>query len=130
MGLVHGFNYGSLTDYQSNNQISPEQLSGSKIIVSSFEVRLPFTGPERLAVIKSQALYSELAWFIDGGVAFTDYRDLGDYLDPSVKPKLVFSTGVSARINLFGAMVVEPYYAFPLLKDAKPRFGVFLVPGW
>ena len=105
-------------------------LRSAKIFVSSFEVRLPFTGPDQLAVIKSGAFFSELAWFIDGGVAFNDYRDLGKRLDPAFEPKLVFSTGLSARINLFGAMVIEPYYAFPLLPNSSGKFGVFLVPGW
>lgn len=131
MGLVHGFGYGRLAQIKDENGIEPEQLLGSKILLSSFETRLPFTGPERLAVIKSGALFSELAWFIDGGVAFNDYRDLGgEVVDGIPEPKLVFSTGFSARINLFGAIVVEPYYAWPLLKGAKGRFGVFLVPGW
>ncbi|HUR30685.1 MAG TPA: hypothetical protein VMZ69_04585 [Saprospiraceae bacterium] len=131
MGLVHGFGYGRLQDFQSQNGIQPEQLQGSKLFVSSFETRLPFTGPERLAVIKSGALFSELAWFIDGGVAFNEYRDLSKEEEDGVpEPKLVFSTGFSARINVFGAIIVEPYYAWPLLKGAKGRFGVFLVPGW
>ena len=130
MGLVHGFNYGRLREYQDENGITSGQLSGSKIIVTGFEVRLPFTGPERLAVLKSDAFFTELAWFFDGGVAFNEYKDLGDRLDESIRPKMVFSTGASMRINLFGAMVIEPYYAFPLIKKAGGKFGVFLVPGW
>lgn len=131
MGLVHGFNYGRLNELQSETGINPDQLFGSKILLSSFEVRLPFTGPERLAIIRSGILFSELAWFIDGGVAFHDYRDLGGEVDPEIpEPKLVFSTGFSARINLFGAIIVEPYFAWPLLEGSKGKFGVFLVPGW
>ena len=131
MGLVHGFGYGRLHEFQAENGIDPEQLLGSKILLSSFETRLPFTGPEKLALIKSGALFSELAWFLDGGVAFNDYNDLGgEVVDGIPEPKLVFSTGFSARINVFGAIIIEPYYAWPLLKGAKGRFGVFLVPGW
>jgi hypothetical protein len=82
-------------------------------------------------VIKSDAFFSELAWFFDGGIAFNEYSDLKKGDDPVIlDPKLVFSTGVSARINLFGAMIIEPYFAWPLLKDSKGKFGVFLVPGW
>lgn len=131
-GLVHGYGYKRLNEYYNKGILDPNQLFGSKIFVSNFEVRLPFTGPERLALIKSKALFSELAWFIDGGVAFNDYKDLGKS-DPDgagVKPKLVFSTGVSARINVFGALIVEPFFAWPLLKDTKGKFGVFLIPGW
>lgn len=131
MGLVHGFGYGRLGEFQAQNGIDPEQLLGSKIIVSSFETRLPFTGPEKFAIIKSGVLFSELAWFLDGGVAFHEYSDLGgEVVDGIPEPKLVFSTGFSARINVFGAIIIEPYYAWPLLKGAKGRFGVFLVPGW
>ena len=130
MGLVHGFGYGRLSEFAENG-IQPEQLLGSKILLSSFETRLPFTGPERLALIKSGALFTELAWFLDGGVAFNDYRDLGgEIVDGIPEPKFVFSTGFSARVNLFGAIIIEPYYAWPLVKGAEGRFGVFLVPGW
>jgi Tol biopolymer transport system component len=132
MGLIHGYGYGRLNDFQQRNIIDPNQLFGSKILLSNFEVRLPFTGPERLALIKSEALFTELAWFVDGGVAFYDYKDLGKQQPDSVNPptKVVFSTGFSARINVFGALIVEPYFAWPLLKGAKGKFGVFLVPGW
>ncbi|HZV68517.1 MAG TPA: hypothetical protein VFG10_03205 [Saprospiraceae bacterium] len=132
MGLIHGYGYGRLNEYYNTGVLNPDQLFGSKILVSNFEVRLPFTGPERLALIKSNALFTELAWFFDGGVAFNEYKDLGNS-DPegeNVKPKLVFSTGVSARVNVFGALIVEPFFAWPLLKDTKGKFGVFLVPGW
>lgn len=131
MGLMHGVEYGRLRDFQSNNNLQPEQLSGSKILLSNFEVRLPFTGPKRLAVINSNAFFSELAVFFDGGVAFNDYADLKKGDDPELlDPKLMFSTGVSARVNLFGAIIIEPYYAWPLLKDTRGKFGIFLVPGW
>lgn len=131
MGLVHGYGYGRLDELQEETSLDPNALFGSKIFLSSFEVRLPFTGPERLAVIKSGALFSELAFFIDGGVAFNEYTDLGkEIVDGVPEPKWVFSTGLSARVNVFGAIIIEPYFAWPLLDGAKGRFGVFLVPGW
>ncbi len=130
-GLVHGYDYSSLRQYQDNNNIYPNQLSGSKILLSGFEVRLPFSGPERLAVLKSNSLYTELAWFLDGGVAFNEYADLGNRLGPGFKPVPVYSTGFSGRINLFGALVIEPYWSFPLgLSHTHGRFGIFVVPGW
>ena len=131
MGLMHGFGYGSVNKLQDETGINPETFFGSKILLSSFETRLPFTGPEKLAVIKSGVLFSELAWFLDGGVAFDDYSELGNDVNGELfKRKFYFSTGFSARVNLFGAIIVEPYYAWPLIKGAKGRFGVFLVPGW
>ena len=43
----------------------------------------------------------------------------------------VVSTGVSARMNLFGAAVVEVFYAYPFQRPEKGGFvGVGLYPGW
>ncbi|MEO5905799.1 MAG: hypothetical protein ABIQ11_03685, partial [Saprospiraceae bacterium] len=91
MGLVHGYGYGRLNELEFETGINPESLYGSKIIVSSFETRLPFTGPEKLAVIKSGVLFSELAWFVDGGIAFDRYEDIGGpVIDGVPEPKWVF----------------------------------------
>jgi hypothetical protein len=51
--------------------------------------------------------------------------------DPSVRVP-VFSAGVSLRINLFGAMILEPYYAIPF-QQTRSKFGTFglnFAPGW
>ncbi len=52
-----------------------------------------------------------------------------------VKP--FFSTGLSLRVNLFGAIIVEPYYAIPFFSGADGNlefqpgtFGINLMPGW
>ena len=43
----------------------------------------------------------------------------------------VISTGLSARMNLFGAMVLEIYYAYPFKRpDKGAHFGFQLQPGW
>lgn len=132
-GLVHGYNYGRLNEIQYVTGVTPSQLSGTKLLLSNFEVRLPFTGPKELAVIKSNFLFTELNFFFDGGIAFNDYKDLGKQAD-GTEPKLVFSTGASLRVNLFGALVIEPFLVFPLLRGNNgglpPKFGVFLGPGW
>lgn len=139
-GLIHGFEYSRVRDIQYYTGINPWSLSGSKVLLSNIEVRLPLTGPERLAALPSTVFFSELAFFLDGGIAFYNYRDLkftneelvfsenGEPLYPG--PRLAFSTGISARINLFGALVVEPFLAKALLKGMPARFGIFLVPGW
>lgn len=125
------------------------ELSGSKILVSSFEVRLPFTGPEQLALIKSKGLFSDFNLFIDGGIAWTRNDQLsGDIFtldrngEPLINPetgepfvafpqvKPIFTAGASMRINLFGAMIIEPYYAVPLVKNTRGVFGLNLIPGW
>lgn len=130
-----------------------EDLLGSKLLVTNFEVRIPFTGPKQLALINSSGFLSDLNFFVDGGVSWYDYDQLrgptyrlGDDGEPLIDPitgqpvvvlrqaKPIFTAGVSVRINLFGAMVIEPYYAMPLLKPAdgvkRGTWGINLLPGW
>ncbi len=43
----------------------------------------------------------------------------------------VFSAGFSARVNLLGALIFEPYYAFPFSRDDETAvFGLSLTAGW
>lgn len=134
-------------------------LSGTRMAVANFEVRVPFTGPEKLAVVKSAFLFSDLNLFFDIGLGWrnnsviknkrgiddivsrqrvenkinedkTEVYYIGIY-DEDVRVP-VMSMGVSLRVNLFGAMILEPYYAIPLNK-ARSKFGTFglnFAPGW
>ncbi|HLF62993.1 MAG TPA: hypothetical protein VI603_04555 [Saprospiraceae bacterium] len=159
-GLVHGYDYNQIfkrvglsagnpdNNATFNEKLTEElyRLSGSKIAVTGMEVRLPFSGPERLSLIKSGFFYSDLSWFFDVGVAFDDFSHFKDgepiviqrfQPDGSVqletiyrKPKIAMSTGLGLRLNLFGAMIIEPYVAYPLEKDSKLLLGIYFVPGW
>ena len=132
MGLVHGYRYGLRDEIEQRYGINFNQLSGSKLAMVNFETRLPFTGPERLSLIKSKALFTELNYFIDGGVAFDSFSEFKDPAEGplTTKPAVVFSTGLGLRINVFGALIIEPYLAFPIQKNTRGSFGVNLVPGW
>ena len=145
--MVRGFESNT---FGPNSKIGYNDLSGSRMVVGNFEVRLPFTGPEQLAVLPSGFLFSDLNFFIDGGLAWrsnstikwnkTDEdlitetvngRTYSSY-DPSVTMP-VFSAGVSLRVNLFGAMILEPYYAIQLNNPTREKFGTFglnFAPGW
>jgi len=102
-------------------------------------VRLPFTGPRRLSLIKSGFLVTDLNVFFDAGLSFYDKTDFQkedpeplDGKDHIVR-KPVYSTGVSLRVNLFNYLVLEPYFALPLSVPAENRrwtFGLNLSPGW
>jgi len=158
---VRGFNSNAIEGALVQNGQSFNQLVGSRIAVSNFEIRIPFTGPERLALIKSKFLFSDLNFFVDGGVAWSDNRqfkgnvyqtdsegnrvpqidrntgsplvdDSGNPLYETLYSKALplVSTGVSLRVNLFGAIILEPYYAFPLLENSKGVFGLNILPGW
>lgn len=133
--LVRGY---ERSDYQgqipdASNAISINQLLGNQMALSSFEIRLPFTGPERLTAIKSKFFYTELALFADAGVAYYSFSldDLLDKKSPFDHP-FATSTGLSLRINLFGMLVLEPYYAIPFQRGGLQgaNFGLNFTAGW
>lgn len=130
--FVRGFNTEARERLILDGRIAEDNLFGSKILVSNFEVRLPFTGPEQLSLIKSGFLFTDLNFFVDGGLAWFDGQqfDTENNLSQYSDAKPVFSVGVSVRANLFGALVIEPYYAKPLFEGAKPGFGLNIIPGW
>ena len=104
---------------------------GSKMVVGNFEVRLPFTGPRRLSLIKSNFIVTDLNLFFDAGLAFYENADLKK--DAFLQHKPIFSTGVSLRVNLFGYLVLEPYFALPISAPESEktwRFGLNFIPGW
>lgn len=153
MGFVRGLGSILNNDVESLG-LTFSQLVGSKMMLGSFEIRLPFTGPKRLALIPSSFLLTDLNLFVDSGVTFDNFSDFSDgklldfiqrdesgniILDTSgrplyetrvSKPTFVTTVGASMRINLFGALILEPYYAMPLLQGSKFRFGLNLIPGW
>ena len=138
-GFVRGIgDVGSVNELFDRYGLSVPHIQGSKILMGQAEVRLPFTGPRQIAVIPSNFLFSDLAAFIDTGVAFDNYNDIefstkrsetaALNLDKSV---VIVTAGLSLRVNLFGALILEPYYAIPLRENSKGEFGFnFLLPGW
>jgi len=134
--FIRGYNSNKALDLFVQNDYTFDQLLGSKLLISNFEIRIPFTGPKRLALINSKFLLTDLNFFVDGGVTWFDYDQFsisepqfnGEFTVYPVQP--VFSAGASVRINLFGAFVLEPYYAIPLQKGGRGAFGLNLQPGW
>ena len=131
--FLRGYGYNANTEaLLTQNKRSINELFGSKIVVSSAELRVPFTGPEQIALIKSKFFISDLNLFVDGGLAFSrvdQFRPGPEGSNPFA-PRPVFSAGVSARVNLFGAMILEPFYAWPLQKETRGTFGLNITPGW
>jgi outer membrane protein assembly factor BamA len=137
--LIRGYEnisfYGNWEDNTVGfNSLNYSHLSGSRIAVANAELRLPLTGPKRLALIGSKYFFTDLNLFFDGGLAWRK----GD------KPKItwakaafdqrvpVFSAGASLRINLFGALIIEPYFAIPFQNGGwkNKNFGLNFLPGW
>ena len=137
--LIRGYEANSLTS--NNNTFDIYQLSGSKMAVFNFEIRLPFTGPKKIAQIPSKFLFSDLNLFFDAGVAWTKDSKVVFKSRPSpiydannnpLERVPIISTGISLRVNLFNTLILEPYYAIPLQrKDINLGvFGIAFSPGW
>ncbi|MCC6462192.1 MAG: PD40 domain-containing protein [Saprospiraceae bacterium] len=114
-----------------------ERMAGSKIAVANVELRLPFTGPKKLALISSNFLLTDLNLFFDAGLGWFTADDLKrrDENNPTnaLQHKPILSAGVSLRLNLFGVLVLEPYYALPISVNKDNRrwqFGLNIIPGW
>ncbi len=158
--LIRGYEYNSFYKNgalrQSNSGFDLNQLIGSKIAVANFEVRLPFTGPEKLAAITSKFLFSDLNAFFDAGLAYNSdskvafrkrprrigvLRDVNGDVVVDEQTNQAYATyervpamsaGISLRVNVFGYFVLEPYAAFPFQRTdvSGPVFGLNFAPGW
>src|SRR5690606_37578019 len=61
--------------------IAFDDLMGYRVLVCNFEVRLPCTGPEQLAVVKSGLLLSDLHLCRDAGLAWNSGNKIVSNLD-------------------------------------------------
>ena len=98
----------------------------------NFEFRIPLFGTDQFGLINFPILPTEISFFFDGGVAWTrnDTPELTFKTD-SDKRIPVFSTGVAARINLFGYIIGQVYYAVPFQRpEVDGIWGFVIAPGW
>jgi len=133
---MRGYEYQTFGENISNADtlITTNDLTGSKIGLLNFEVRIPFTGPKKIALIPSGYLMSDFVFFTDAGIAWDNNSDIRlTYKKTDIANRIPLITfGASLRINILGYMVIEPYYAFPLQYGAfnNPSFGINFMPGW
>src|SRR5690606_36569930 len=119
--LIRGYESSGL---RSNvGGLNLQKLMGSRVAVFNFEIRIPFTGPEKLTLFKSNMLFSDLNFFFDGGLAWdsnttvkfkknieqigwqtidNEGNQVPVYEDIHIP---VYSAGISLRVNIFGAMI-------------------------
>ena len=120
------------TEDQFDDYLS--SLFGNKIGVASVEARIPLLGVPQLGLISFPYLPTELVFFGDAGFAWGESPYLRRFNQTATSCEVegsfcygrafedqepVFSAGVSARINILGAIIVEPYYAFPFSRWAE-----------
>ncbi|NBC82259.1 MAG: tolB protein precursor [Bacteroidetes bacterium] len=138
---VRGYETSAFTraDQPDQNDVSLNDLYGNSVALANFEVRLPFSGPEKLTLIKSRLILTELNLFADAGMVYNKPRQDDERLpfgygnlSSQTSETFISSAGLSVRFNLFGYMIIEPYYAFPFQLHAGKEgyFGLNFISGW
>jgi Tol biopolymer transport system component len=109
-----------------------ERLFGSRIAVANVELRIPVLGVSELGLINFPLLPVEVSPFVDVGMAWTaeDSPTL-EFSRRTDERVPVVSTGMSARANILGYIILEAYYAYPFQRPDKGwHWGFSLSPGW
>ena len=150
--LVRGYSFRSFSEDAEFEAFAP-RLFGSKLGVASAEVRVPLLGVPQLGLLTFPYLPTELTLFADAGVAWGRSGGLfgldpdGAEADLDLARDPVYSVGSSLRMNVLGALIVEPYFALPLSRGQggvvvgpdgaeapyegrRYVFGLNLSPGW
>ncbi|MDX1567302.1 MAG: BamA/TamA family outer membrane protein [Longimicrobiales bacterium] len=137
---VRGYSAGS---FESSAECTPvpgspdacpeiDRLIGSRMAVGNVEFRVPVIGVEEFGILDWGFIPTEITLFTDAGVAWTEDEspDL-EFARESTERIPVFSSGVSARLNVLGRAVVEVYWAYPFQRPGKGGvWGFQLAPGW
>jgi hypothetical protein len=140
--LIRGYSISSFSRDECPDDVIDcpafDRLIGQRVSVANFEVRVPVLGMENYGLINFRFLPLELSAFFDAGVAWAPEEpvNLTIETDPEALRRNserypVFSTGLATRINLFGYLVGQVYYAYPFQRpDRGGHFGLVLAPGW
>ena len=107
------------------------RLIGSRVAVVNAELRIPLFGTPELGIFETRFLPIEIAPFVDAGVAWSgDESAELRFIRNSTERVPVVSAGVSTRLNLFGALILEAFYAYPFQRNTGWVGGFQLAPGW
>jgi len=108
------------------------RLFGQRLAVANLEARIPLVGVEQYGIINFPFLPTELVLFADGGLAWDAQNPAKLEWSRSSSDRVpVVSTGVSARFNILGFLILEAYYAYPWQRPEKGwHWGFNLAPGW
>ena len=134
--LVRGYDANSIDPNECTGtpeDACPEfnRLLGSRVAVVNAELRIPLFGTPELGLFETRFLPIEIAPFVDAGVAWSgDESAEIRFVRNSTERVPVVSAGISTRLNLFGALIVEAFYAYPFQRDVGWVGGFQLAPGW
>jgi WD40 repeat protein len=110
-----------------------DRLFGHRLGVANLELRLPFIGTDQFGLIDLPYVPIELVAFTDVGIAWDDENrvDSWKFSRSSTARIPLVSSGVSARMNILGILILEAYYAHPWQRPDKGwHWGFNLAPGW
>jgi hypothetical protein len=109
-----------------------DRLEGSRIAIANLELRIPVLGVSELGLINFPFLPLEVSPFVDVGMAWTsDENPTFEFSRRTDERVPVVSTGLSARANILGYVILEAYYAYPFQRPDKGwHWGFNLAPGW
>ena len=131
--LVRGYESGSFINTECRPTATStcevfDRLLGSRMMVGNFELRFPAFGAAT-GQLRYGPVPLELALFADAGVAWTSAQnDTPTFLGGDRKG--VASYGAAARLNLFGAAVLELDYSRPLNRPGRGWLWQFQIsPG-
>jgi hypothetical protein len=144
VGFIRGYSFSSFDNFEectpTPEGICAEQnrLLGTRMATASVELRVPLLGTESFGLLNFPYLPTEIAFFLDGGVAWTANEapvipPVAEWFKSTRSSERipVLSTGVSTRVNLFGYTVLEIFYAKPFQRPVKGNhFGFQIIPGW
>jgi hypothetical protein len=108
-----------------------DRLIGNRIAVGSLEARVPLLGVEQYGLINFPFVPTELVFFTDAGLAWDPASPTLEWSRSGSARVPVVSSGVSARFNVLGVLILEAYYAYPWQRPDKGwHWGFQLAPGW
>ncbi len=108
-----------------------DRLIGNRIAVGGLEARIPLLGVEQYGLINFPFVPTELVFFTDAGLAWDPSSPKLEWSRSGSERVPVVSSGVSARFNILGIVILEAYYAYPWQRPDKGwHWGFQLAPGW
>ncbi|MFB6274346.1 MAG: BamA/TamA family outer membrane protein, partial [Salinibacter sp.] len=110
-----------------------DRLFGTRALTTRAEIRVPFLGPERLSLLPFRYVPTTLALFADAGITWTESQAprFTFETNSSATNIPVVSTGVAARFNILGSILLEAYYARPFQRrDTTWELGFRISPGF
>jgi outer membrane protein assembly factor BamA len=135
--LIRGYSYESFDGTECTQTLNSscaewDRLFGHRLAVANFELRVPFIGSEQFGIVDLPYIPMEVVAFADVGLAWdSENSPVLEFSRVTPDRVPVMSSGVSARFNLLGFMILEAYYAYPFQRPGKGwHWGFSLAPGW